>query len=188
MKTVRRPPYPKWNPGYFPCSSLTPPSAFLTPSIGVLRWIRAYPPGHVSITHAENVQEHWYDVTGGILGYDYELVDRITPIDILPEWFILGVVVGIPLMFSLPSIWQKRPQIVLSVGLALWFAALIGNKGEIWLFGHVTDWIWVNYGSFGKITNLADVMILVVFVLVLVTPRSKDNRKPRGDLPNTGVT
>ena len=42
MKTVRRPPYPKWNPGYFPCSSLTPPSAFLTPSIGVLRWIRAY--------------------------------------------------------------------------------------------------------------------------------------------------
>ena len=40
MKTVRRPPYPKWNPGYFPCSSLTPPSAFLTPSIGVLRWIR----------------------------------------------------------------------------------------------------------------------------------------------------
>ena len=34
MKTVRRPPYPKWNPGYFPCSSLTPPSAFLTPSIG----------------------------------------------------------------------------------------------------------------------------------------------------------
>ena len=41
MKTVRRPPYPKWNPGYFPCSSLTPPSAFLTPSIRVLRWIRA---------------------------------------------------------------------------------------------------------------------------------------------------
>ena len=41
MKTVRRPPYPKWNPGYFPCSSLTPPSAFLTPSIGVLRWIQA---------------------------------------------------------------------------------------------------------------------------------------------------
>ena len=40
MKTVRRPPYPKWNPGYFPCSS-PPPSAFLTPSIGVLRWIRA---------------------------------------------------------------------------------------------------------------------------------------------------
>ena len=28
MKTVRRPPYPKWNPGYFPCSSLTPPLRF----------------------------------------------------------------------------------------------------------------------------------------------------------------
>ena len=23
-------PYPKWNPGYFPCSSLTHPSAFLS--------------------------------------------------------------------------------------------------------------------------------------------------------------
>ena len=34
MKTVRRPPYPKWSPGYFPCSSLTPPSAFLKPSFG----------------------------------------------------------------------------------------------------------------------------------------------------------
>ena len=36
MKTVRRPPYPKWNPGYFPCSSLTPPFRFLrwTPKFG----------------------------------------------------------------------------------------------------------------------------------------------------------
>ena len=42
LKTVRRPPiYPK-TPGHLPCSSLThPPSAVLTPSIRVLRWIRA---------------------------------------------------------------------------------------------------------------------------------------------------
>ena len=60
MKTVRRPPYPKWNPGYFPCSSLTPPSAFLTPSIGVLRWIRAkadvgYRAVNALIAHEENI-------------------------------------------------------------------------------------------------------------------------------------
>ena len=42
LKTVRRPPiYPK-TPGHLPCSSLTHPlPAVLTPSIRVLRWIRA---------------------------------------------------------------------------------------------------------------------------------------------------
>ena len=34
MKTVRRPPYPKWNPGYFPCSSLNPlPLSSRCPSV-----------------------------------------------------------------------------------------------------------------------------------------------------------
>ena len=34
MKTVRRPPYPKWNPGYFPCSSLIPlPLSSRRPSV-----------------------------------------------------------------------------------------------------------------------------------------------------------
>ena len=34
MKTVRRPTYPKWNPGYFPCSSLTPlPLSSRRPSV-----------------------------------------------------------------------------------------------------------------------------------------------------------
>ena len=57
MKTVRRPPYPKWNPGYFPCSSLTPPSAFLTPSIGVLRWIRAKEPRLVYLESFEGERD-----------------------------------------------------------------------------------------------------------------------------------
>ena len=36
MKTVRRPPYPKWNPGYFPCSSLTPlPLSSRRPSVSL---------------------------------------------------------------------------------------------------------------------------------------------------------
>ena len=34
MKTVRRPPYPKWNPGYFPCTSLIPlPLSSRRPSV-----------------------------------------------------------------------------------------------------------------------------------------------------------
>ncbi len=47
MKTVRRPPYPKWNPGYFPCSSLTPlPLSSRRPSVSFggfgIREIDAY--------------------------------------------------------------------------------------------------------------------------------------------------
>ena len=48
MKTVRRPPYPKWNPGYFPCSSLTPlPLSSRRPSVsfggfGVKRRVLAW--------------------------------------------------------------------------------------------------------------------------------------------------
>ena len=41
LKTLRRPPIYPMSPGHLPCSSLTPPSAALTPSIRVLRWIRA---------------------------------------------------------------------------------------------------------------------------------------------------
>ena len=71
MKTVRRPPYPKWNPGYFPCSSLTPlPLSSRRPSVsfggfglrGPVRRLKTvrrppiYPktPGHLpcsSLTH-----------------------------------------------------------------------------------------------------------------------------------------
>ena len=43
LKTVRRPPV---YPSHLPCSSLTHPAAVLTPSIGVLRWIRAKRPRH----------------------------------------------------------------------------------------------------------------------------------------------
>ena len=41
LKTVRRPPIYPNVPSHLPCSSLTHPAAVLTPSIGVLRWIRA---------------------------------------------------------------------------------------------------------------------------------------------------
>ena len=42
LKTVRRPPIYPNEPSHLPYSSLTHPAAVLTPSIGVLRWIRAY--------------------------------------------------------------------------------------------------------------------------------------------------
>ena len=61
LKTVRRPPIYPNEPSHLPCSSLTHPAAVLTPSIGVLRWIRvkaepgreaALPPGALDGPHA----------------------------------------------------------------------------------------------------------------------------------------
>ncbi len=48
MKTVRRPPYPKWNPGYFPCSSLIPlPLSSRRPSVSFggfgIRQLQSFP-------------------------------------------------------------------------------------------------------------------------------------------------
>ena len=55
MKTVRRPPYPKWNPGYFPCSSLTPlPLSSRRPSVsfgGFGLTLRAFDPAQRTILH-----------------------------------------------------------------------------------------------------------------------------------------
>ena len=91
MKTVRRPPYPKWNPGYFPCSSLTPPSAFLTPSIGVLRWIRAKVIQHYPIP--EDILKH-------------QGLELVTTSKRIREEItrLAGVTVGIPGVFMEESI------------------------------------------------------------------------------------
>ena len=55
MKTVRRPPYPKWNPGYFPCSSLIPlPLSSRCPSVsfggfGLRKAVEGLRVGHLMV-------------------------------------------------------------------------------------------------------------------------------------------
>ena len=62
MKTVRRPPYPKWNPGYFPCSSLTPlPLSSRRPSVsfggfGLSVQERVAGPDEVDSCHSRHVE------------------------------------------------------------------------------------------------------------------------------------
>ena len=51
-------------PSHLPCSSLTHPAAILTPSIGVLRWIRAYTPNDSSIFSA--VERSSYGVVSAL--------------------------------------------------------------------------------------------------------------------------
>ena len=136
-----------------------------------------YPPSIISIAHAEHWHEHWYDLQGLFL-YAYNLIQRVSPFDLPMVLFFLALALGVPLLFSLSSIRRRRPQVGLSVGLGLWFAVFMGNKVEVWLFGHVTDWIWFRFGSyFSLFTNLADVMALVALVTLLFWQGSKDTKR-----------
>ena len=60
------------------------------------------------------------------------------------------------------------------VGMGSIFAGSISNEGEIALFGHATDFLYVRFSTFSYhrffIANLADAMILIGFILVIVTP------------------
>ena len=59
MKTVRRPPYPKWNPGYFPCSSLTPlPLSSRRPSVSFGGFGLRAPVGLQTHPHLEDGSVH----------------------------------------------------------------------------------------------------------------------------------
>lgn len=149
-----------------------------------------YPPGHVSIAHTEHWHEHWYDLDGGTLQV-YNLIERATPFQVPMVSFFLVVSLGVPLLISLASLGQRRPQVMQSIALGFWLAALIGNKGEAWLSGHVTDWIWVRFGRFSVFTNLADVMLLaalVILALHAVGRGPKDFKGSSGSVGDPGLS
>ena len=89
-------------------------------------------------------------------------------------WFFLAVVLAVPLLISLSSIGSEHPQVRLAMGLGFWFAALIGNKGEVGLFGHATDWIWIKFSSFSVFTNIADLWLLVALLTLSFGREPKD--------------
>ena len=70
MKTVRRPPYPKWNPDYFPCSSLTPlPLSSRRPSVSFGGFGLKETTSHIHLLpHSAKraLHEHTLDATGRI--------------------------------------------------------------------------------------------------------------------------
>ena len=97
-----------------------------------------YPPGHLSIAHTEHWHEHWYDLDGLTLQL-HKFADWVTSFDVSMHWSGFAVLLGLPFLLSLSSIGKRRPQVALTLALAFWFVAALGNKGEVWLTGHATD-------------------------------------------------
>lgn len=135
--------------------------------------IYPYPPGHIAITHFEHWSDHWYDLSGLMLGI-YNLIERIRRFHISMAYMASARMVGILLLISLESIGQQRPQVSLCVLLGFWIAASIGNTGEVWSYGHATDWIWIRFGRPYLVANIADLLILAAGALLVFRPRRKD--------------
>jgi hypothetical protein len=131
--------------------------------------------------------KHWYDLDGLFL-HAYNFTEKITPFDIPTASFYLTVALGVPLLIGLSSIRRQRPQVRQSVGLGFWFAALMGNKGEVWLFGHATDWIWVQFRSFSAFTNLADLMLVAALVTLSLGRGPKDVEGSSDSTRETGLS
>ena len=88
-------------------------------------------------------------------------------------FFGLIALVVVPVSFS--TFGQNPSGLVPKyVGMGLIFAGGISNQGEIALLNHVTDFLYFRVDIFSYhqflFTNLADVMILLGFLLVIVTP------------------
>ncbi len=157
------------------------PMKFPRPPISELEGkVYPHPPGSVSVANAEHWHDHWYDVDGLFLKI-YNLVEDVTPFDFPMVAFFLIMVIGVPLLFSISSIRQRHFNVWLAVGLALWFVAFIGNKGEILLFGHVTDWIWLRIWGMSMFTNLADGMAVAALVILSIGQKPEDSNES----PNT---
>ena len=132
-----------------------------------------------AITHAEHRYEGWPDYCGGLFGTISckinGFVEPLFTIDNLEKFvfFALIALVVVPVSFS--TFGQNPSGLIPKyVGMGLIFAGGISNQGEIALLNHVTDFLYFRVDIFSYhqflITNLADAMIAIGFILVIVTP------------------
>ena len=148
-------------------------------SIDPINTTTSLPSGRFAITHAEHRYEGWPDYCDGLFGTIScnisDLVGNVVTADNLAMivFFALVAVVIVPVSFS--TFGQNPSGLIPKyVGMGLIFAGGISNQGEIALFNHASDFLYVRFSIFSYhrffITNLADAMILIGFLLVIATP------------------
>ena len=117
-------------------------------SVGTLEGqIFPFPPGRLAITHSQ----HWAEAgLGSLLGIGWTLLMAF-------------------LFLSLTR--RALHHRIAYVGTGLFLAGAISNRGEVALFGHATDFLFIRpLGSseLGVIVNFADMMIAAGLVLLLL--------------------
>ena len=137
------------------------------------------PSGRFAITHAEHRYEGWPDDCDGLFGTIScninGFIEPVVTIDNLEKFVFFALIAFVVVPVSFSTFGQNPSGLVPKyVGMGLIFAGGISNEGEVALFSHATDFLYVRFSIFSYhqfiISNLADVMIAVGFILVFVTP------------------
>lgn len=137
-----------------------------------------FPTGKFEITHFEH-QGTFPDYSDGMVGKLSSglggFIEKFVSYDDVEMIIFLGFYAVLLLWVSLSTIGHKRSGMIPKyVGLALVIAAAISNKGELAIFGHATDFLFIRVSAFSDngfvIANFADVMLVVGMVLIFVTP------------------
>ena len=137
-----------------------------------------FPTGNFKITHFEHIGV-FPDYSDGIIGKVSSgiggFIERFVSYGNVEMVIFLVIWVYILLSLSLSTIGQNRSGLVPKyAALGLIIAAAISNKGELILFGHVTDFLFIRVSIFSDkgfvIANFADVMLLIGVILLLITP------------------
>ncbi len=117
-------------------------------SVGTLKGqIFPFPPGRLAITHSQ----HWAEAGLGNL-------------------LVIGW--GVMMIFLFLSLTRRvLHHRIAYIGTGLFLAGAISNRGEVALFGHATDFLFIlplGSSGLGAIVNFADLMIAAGLVLLLI--------------------
>ena len=135
-----------------------------------------FPPKLIALTHAEHRFDGWPDYTDGVFGTIAAnlggWIEKYVQYDNTELWVWTAIIVMWFLLLSLHTVRRNPGDMLFShIGLGLMVAALFSNQGEVAIFGHATDFIFVRFREDSSryiVTNLADLMVLLGLLCLLV--------------------
>ena len=137
-----------------------------------------FPAGKFEITHFEHLGT-FPDYSDGMIGKLSSgaggLIEKFVSYDDVEMLVYLGIFAFLFLSASLSTIGRNRSGLLPKyAGLGLIVAAAISNSGELALFGHATDFLFIRVSALSDngfvIANFADVMLVIGIILIFVTP------------------
>ena len=137
-----------------------------------------FPDGKFEITHFEHLGT-FPDYSDGIVGKVSSgvggVIERFVTYDSVEMIVFISIYAYMLLSVSLTTFGENRSGLVPKyIGLGLIIAAAISNLGELAIFGHATDFLFIRVTVFSDrgfvIANFADVMLLIGIILIFITP------------------
>ncbi len=136
-----------------------------------------FPAGAFAITHTEHWYDGWPDYTEGLVGKISlslsSLIEKFVSYGNVELPVYLGIWLLIAWCMSYGTIGNNKAGLApIYIGLGLGIAGTLSNHVEAALFGHATDFLYFSFSESSKsyvVGNLADVMVICGFMLVIIT-------------------